>query len=240
MRLGKNNAVFEMKWPVRHGGTTRNIGTLLMPGVTYGTNTGMLIASDATGLGAAGFLKTQLLSSVNDTSNTGLYYNLRDVELCHPFYVVDCEYDQSDTMAIASMQSTSIVRVTSIENDIDGGWLYCVSGTGKGELHYITTDDATDLTLKSVSTYVAADTLIKMPPLFNRLVKLNSTFDKIGTDAAAGSWTVRIVGNKMLTSPGTWEYLDPTVDDALTGLDKLNVRFVAELAVLSSLAAVAS
>jgi hypothetical protein len=240
MRLLKDQAVFEMKWPVRHGGTTRNIGTLLMPGVTYGTNTGMLIAADATGLGAAGFLKTQLLAATGDTANTGTYCNWRDVELCHPFYRIEAEYDQADTMAIASMTSTSVVRVTSIENDIDGGWLYCVSGTGAGELHYITTDDATDLTLKSVSTYVAADTLIKIPPLFNRLLKLNATYDKIGTDAAAGSWTARVVANKMKTMPGTWAHLDPTIHDALTGLDDLNVHFFAEIAVLSSLAAVAS
>ena len=242
MRLLKTTPVLQMRWPVRHGGTTRNPGVCLMPGVTYGTNTGMLIASDGTGLGTAGFLKTQLLSSAGDTSNSGVYCNWRDVELCHPFYVVQAEYDQADTMAIASMQSTSIVRVSSIEDDIDGGWLYCVSGTGIGELHYITTDDGTDLTLKSASTYIAADTLIKLPPLFNRKVKLNSTYDKIGTDAAAGSWTARVIQNWMKYggSQGSWMKLDPTIHDARTGLNDKFVHFYADLCVLSSLAAVAS
>ena len=235
--LSKTGPVFEMKFPVRNGGTTIPYGGFLMPGVTADTDLGLAILATSAGLGTIGRLKKAFTSAETDSTVLGTTWNFRDVELCAPFYVDTIEYDQTDTMAVAST-STTTVTVTSLEDNIDTSWLYAVSGTGAGLLAFLVSSASGSATSKTATGWDSTTVLIKMLRNFHRLAKLNTTSDKIGTDAAAGSWTVRFLANKYKANTG-WQYLDPTKHDNVT-LPTANAKFYAEIAVLSSLAAVAS
>lgn len=194
-----------IKVPVDGAGSDIKAGAVVMPGTTEAgssaDNIGLAIVGSGAAADAIGLLVgLHDYSVVGDSDTyTGASHVIAEVDPFYPGCLVAAEYDQTDTMAIASMQSTTQVRITSIEDHLSGGWLYIVSGDGAGQLVYITYDDATDLFLKSAPTKALAtgDTCIKIPPLFHPLLKLNSTADKIGTDAAAGTWTARIIRNQM-------------------------------------------
>jgi hypothetical protein len=58
------------------------------------------------------------------------------------------------------------------------------------------------------------------------LAKLNTTADKIGTDAAAGSWKVAIMETWFEAAGYTKQRLNPTIHDNLT---LTNPRFYSRL-----------
>jgi len=205
--------------PVDGAGSDIASGAILMPGVTEAGSTsdnyGTAILGTTAAANSIGVLVAiHDYSEVGDSETySGTAHVWGEVDPFYPGCLVAAEYDTTDTMAIASMQSTTQVRVTSIEDHLSGGWLYVYSGTGVGQLLYIIYDDATDLFLKSAPTtaLVAADSaLVKIPPLFHPLLKLSSDGTKIGTDAAAGSWTARIVRNQFkYDGQEGWIDLDP-------------------------------
>lgn len=208
-----------IKVPVDGAGSDIQAGAMVKPGSTEAGNTsdnyGTAVLADETGADALGVLVALHDYSVSGDSETysGTSHVMAEVDPFFPGCAVAVEYDLTDTMAIASMQSTTQIRITSIEDHISGGWLYVYSGTGVGQLMYIIYDDATDLFIKSAPTtaLVAADsTLVKIPPLFHGLHHLKSTMDKIGTDAAAGTWTARTIRNQFrYDGQEGWIDLDP-------------------------------
>lgn len=244
--------VFTCKWPVKRSSTQISYGGLLMPGVTAETDLGVLIQAASAAAGLAGRLKglsfggvqyKHYSTAVTDTLVDGTVWQLCDVELPMPCYIDTIEYDQTDTMAVAST-STTTVTVTSLEDNIDTSWLYGVSGTAAGLLTFVQTSASGSCVTKTSSGWDSTTTLIKILRLFHKLGKIALVAgkpDMLGTDAAAGSWTIRVMQNKMKTN-GTWSYLNPTVDDGKTGLNAAGAatKFYAEIVALSSLAAVAS
>jgi hypothetical protein len=246
MRLSKKEAVFKMKWPVYSGAAAIKKGAMLMPGVTADTDMGLLIAATTTGLGSVGFLDKAIAAADTDSSVLGTGWNLQDVELLKPYYVTDAEYDQSTTMAVASNSSTTLT-ITSLENNIDTSWVYATTGTKAGYLSFLVSSAAGSATQKTAMGFSTDTTLIKILRLFHRVAYLNATFDKLGTQAAVGTWTTRILQNKMKVN-GDWKYLNPVYHDATQVVpfntantaSLIPVKFYAEVAVLSSLAAVAS
>ena len=246
MKLSKKEAVFKMVWPVYSAASAIKKGSLLIPGVTADTDLGLLKLATAAGTGSVGFLDKAIAAADTDSSVLGTGWNLQDVELIHPFYVTDVEYDQSTTMAVASNSSTTLT-VTSLEDNIDTSWVYATTGTKAGYLSFLVSSAAGSATEKTAMGFSTDTTLIKILRLFHRVAYLNSTFDKIGTQAAAGSWTTRILGNKFKVN-GRWSHLDPRYHDNTQVVpfnsgntaSLIPVKFFAEVAVLSSLAAVAS
>jgi hypothetical protein len=250
--LSKKLPILTYKWPVKRASTQISYGGLLMPGITAETDLGVLIQAATTGLGIAGRLKglnfggtmfKNYSTAVTDTLVDGTVWQLADVELWTPAFVDTIEYDQGDTMAVAST-STTTVTVTSLEDNIDTSWLYGVGGLNAGTLTFVQTSASGSCVTKTSTGWDSTTTLIKILRLFHRLGKIGVTAGKpdyLGTDAAAGSWTIRVMNNKM-KSNGTWSYLDPTKHDGLTGLNAtgLATKFYAEIVALSSLAAVAS
>jgi hypothetical protein len=74
--------------------------------------------------------------------------------------------------------------------------------------------------------WTAADTCIKILRLGHQLVKINTNADKIGSDAAVGSWTVCILENWFEADGYPLQMLNPVKHDALT---LTGARFYAKL-----------
>lgn len=234
MQRKRQNDALHYFWPIKHGGTTIRAGAALMPGVTAETDLGALILMTSAGADTMGFLKGAFLSTETDTNVAGTAWSLREVEPCAPFATVEAEYDQADTMAVASTSGTT-VTITSLEDNIDTSWLYSVTGTQAGKLAFLATSASGSAVSKTATAWDSTTTVIKILRLFHQLAKINSTADKIGTDAAAGSWTVAILNNFGHKGSDRF-YLDPTKHDNMTGLNAtgLATKFFAELLVRNS------
>lgn len=202
-----------------------NQGALIMLGATADTDLGTAILAVTAGTDAIGTLRGKYTYSATNTTNlTGTQWVEVELELCDQYDLVEAEYDQADTMAVASTSGTT-VTVTSLEDNIDGSWLYAVSGTGAGKLAFLTASASGSATSKTATAWDSTTVLIKILRFGHPLVKLNAASDKIGTDAAAGSWTVCIIEN-WVEYNGKKERLDPTKHDNVTFT---NPRFYSRL-----------
>jgi hypothetical protein len=205
-------------WPVKHGGTAMVDGALLMPGVTADTDLGVLIVAATAGADAIGALQGPLATTAGNTLVTGTVWNLRTVSPAFSGAVIRSEYDLTDTAAVASNSGTTLT-ITSLEDNIDTSWAYAVTGTGAGELSFLASSASGSATQKTAMGWSSDTTVIKILRLFHQLAKLNAAADKIGTDAAAGSWTMLVLQNWIQNTVRGLEILDPTVHDNLDGLN---------------------
>lgn len=218
-------------WAVYSNGTIMKKGAVVMRGTTLGTNLNFAILGTGALADVIGVLyEEQAAVTAGDDSNAaGTNFTKRKV-IVDPFSFYRAEFDQADTMAVASVTSTTQFTVTSGETNMQGGWLYCVAGTGIGELHLITTDDGSGLyTIKEAGTIAATDTLIKIVPKWHQLIKTSSDATMIGTDAAAGSGKVTVKDIWIKSDSIPLARLDPTKHSGLTGLNSDNVKFYADV-----------
>lgn len=139
-------------------------------------------------------LQFNLASAVpSKTASTGL--NFMEA-IVNPDACYFAFYDQADAVSHTHAEAGTAITITSIEDHLDGGWIYSTDGTDSsatnaGQLRYITADDGTDLTVDS--TYICATTsdFIKILPIGHRFVGLNAEATGI-TSAAAASSTVTL------------------------------------------------
>jgi hypothetical protein len=203
-------------------------GAILMPGVTADTDIGTAILGTSAIADAIGTLRGAYTYSATNTSNPGgTQYVFVEVELLDQYAPVEVEYDLTDTLAVASTSGTT-VTITSLTADIDGTWLYAVSGTGAGEIAWCVSTAAGSAVTKTATGWDSTTTCIKIVPVFSQLVKINTAGTKIGSDAAAGSWTVCVLENWVEAAGLPKQQLDPTKHDNLT---LVNPRFYAKLLV---------
>jgi hypothetical protein len=206
-------------------------GAIVMPGVTADTDLGTVILGTTAIADAVGFLRAPYTYSATNTSNPGgTQYVFVEVELCDQYQPVMVEYDQTDTLAVASTSGTT-VTITSLTADIDGSWLYAVSGTGAGELAWCVSTASGSAVTKTATGWDSTTTCIKIMKIGHQLVKINSAGTKIGTDAGDGSWTVAILEN-WVEYNGKMEQLDPTKHDNVTFT---NPRFYSKLFVRNTI-----
>lgn len=185
-------------------------GAFVTPGVTGETDLGFAILAAAAGTDAIGILKGA--NSTGDSLQAGTAYTLREVELIDEYKILEVEYDQTDTMAVASNSGTTLT-ITSLEDDIDGSWIY---NTTVKELSYLVASASGSATQKTAMGWSANDTCIKILRLFHPLVKYNTARTMLGTDAAAGTGTVCILENYIEDVNIGKVQLDPTKHDNLT------------------------
>lgn len=220
---GKTNIV---SVPITGGGSAIADGTILMRGVTADTDIGMAIPISGAGANALGRL-LGAHATANDSLPGGTVWTYREIELADCLYIEEVEYDQADTLAVASTSGTT-VTITSLTADIDSTWLYAVSGMGAGELAFcVSTASGSAVTLTATG-WDSTTTCIKIVPALYGLVKWSNTTrgTKLGTDAAAGSGTVRVWENYVEAKGISKQLLDPTKHDNLT---LVNARFYARL-----------
>lgn len=205
-------------------------GAAVMPGVTADTDLGAAILLTVAGADAIGTLRGKYTYAATSTGRwlaAGTAYYEQEIELFDQYTPVEIEYDQADTMAVAST-STTTVTVTSLEDNIDTSWLYAVAGTGAGKLAYLAASASGSATSISSTGWDSTTTLIKILRPFHPVVKITTAATKIGTDAAAGSWTVCVLEN-YFEAPGYGKVrLNPLKHDNIT---VLNARFYCKLLV---------
>lgn len=124
------------------------------------------------------------VATLPDTSNPP--YNKA---IINPGAVYLAEYDQSDTMAVASTSSTTFT-VTSLQDDIDTGWIYMVTSAvsgNDGNLRQLTASASGSATMDSALAggNETSGTAIKILPVNHKLVDLNAEATGLATDAAA-------------------------------------------------------
>lgn len=202
-----------VKLPLYGGAADIVDGALIVPGETAETNLGVFIKSAADGENAIGTLRgLHDYSVVGDSSVAGTSWVYGTVELAARYAPLRVDYDLTDTMAVASTSGTT-VTITSLEDNIDTSWLY---STVSKTLFFVATSASGSCVTKTATGWTSADTVIKILRLGHELAKLNSNCDKIGTDAAAGSWTVFVLENWFEDVNRGPERLDPTKHNGIT------------------------
>lgn len=215
--------------PVTGGGSALADNALVMRGVTAGTDLGLAIRATSAGADTLGRILGPHATAL-DSVVAGTTWTYREVELLDCVYTEMVEYDQTDTMAVASTSGTT-VTVTSLEDNIDTGWLYAVSGTGIGKLAFLTASASGSATSKTATAWDSTTTLIKIVPICHKIVKLNSAATKIGTDAGAGSFTCFVWETWFEAKGYSLQQLNPTLHDNLT---LTQARFYARLSIRSN------
>lgn len=203
-------------------------GAVVMRGATAGTNQPFAIVGAGALTDVIGVLKELHDFSVSgDSATDGTQYDLRKI-IINPFAVYRIEYDLTDTAAVASTSGTT-VTITSLENDIDGGYLYATGGTGVGRLAFIATSASGSCTTKETTAWDSSTTVIKILPLWHQVLKINTAATMIGTDAAAGSGAVTVLQNYIEADSIGLVPLNPVTHSGLTGLNSSNVKFYADI-----------
>ncbi len=226
---GKSTIV---KVAIDSNGTTLKSGALLTMGVTAASNMGAFIVSGAAAADAVGILLGPDFTNAVDADSTiedGLIRTLREIELLHPGDMVAVEYDQTDTVALASGSTTTGVVTSSDEES--GCWHYFTAGSAIGTLAYIKSYATDTATYKSAITDPSASSpfLIRIVAPGRTLVKLNTAATKLGTDAGEGTADALVLRNEFTYdgAPG-WIELDYTKHHNLQ-LNGLNPVFRAVL-----------
>ncbi len=240
----------EIGFPVSGAGSNIPVGTGLMPGVTLGTNAGVLIpwtaASNthclgilnaAHNYGASGDALTSSLvqwyplagfhggSTLLGNSVQASSFPSHAVDLCDTAVLVKMSYNLASTMAVAS-QSTTTVTITNEITGKDSGFLYINAGTGIGQLLFITQSNSGSDTVATAPT-VSLDSTSKLTqvlPLFYQLPvwKINSTTVStlLDSTAAVGTGRAAVIMNYIQLNGDTFQ-LDPKTFNNYQGLNLL-------------------
>ncbi len=214
MRLSREIEKLNQHFPVKHAAVTLQVGALMMAGVTAETDLGVAIVATSAGADVIGVLKEQFASTSTDTAVAGTTWTRKAIEVAVPMFVLDSDYDLADTAAVASTSSTT-VTITSLEDNIDTSYLYAVSGTGAYQINFLATSASGSCVTKTATGWDSTTTVVKVLRIFHQLVKLNTAATKIGTDAAAGSYTALVLNNYVIRA-GKRFMLDPVLHSGLT------------------------
>ena len=216
MEIIRNRPSRSQALPVTGEGTNIKDGAVIMPGVTAGTDLSVFIratgaAADCFGLLAEAYTST---SAVDADPEAGTLYPLK---LAVPFLpgcevAADLQDDADNDVDVASSTST-VITITSSEDNIDGSWVYVRAGTGIGQVGYLTAAAAGTVTLKSALTTTLDSTskLLILRRVGHKLVELVTAADKIKSTAAAGTLPWRVIENQFrYQGQEIWIRLDPT------------------------------
>jgi len=215
MEIIRNRPSRLQSLPVDGNGSDILAGAVLMPGVTDENNRSVAILATGAAADSIGILAELHDFSVSgdSTPDTGAALVQRGVIPFLPGCEVaaDMADDASNDVDVASATST-VLTITSVEDDIDGSWIYVRAGTGAGLVLYCKESASGTMTLKSASTTTLDNTskLIILRRLFHKTAELDSTGTKIKSTAAAGSLPWRVIGNQFRKAgQEIWLDLDP-------------------------------
>ena len=222
------------KLPVSGGGSAIAFGAVLKPGPTPGTNNGFLIPSTDNTTGSVdvvGILR-QAHATADDTTLTGTVFTTKPVQLIVPGRIVRAYYSTSVLVACTQAVSTTTITLASLEDNIDGSFLYVQSGTGAGQTNYLTASAAGSATLKAAfaTSLDTTSNLIKILRRFHQKVGFNADGTQLGSYDAVGVHDVVVI-DSFIERRGNLEQLNPVTNAALTGLNGtgLNTRFAADI-----------
>lgn len=238
--MKERNSEYLLRLPVYGGAADIARGAFVKPGVTAGTDNGMLIlaAASANHLNMMGRLMEGLdYSEEGESLMAGTAFVTKPVMLAMSgSKLFEVEYSQAaaDDVATTEAVSTTAMTVTSLEDNIDGAFLYVTDGDGEGQTNYLTASASGSCTLKAAfgTALGSGDTFIKILPRFHSYLALSADGTKLRSQAAAGAWVEAKIIDNFIYRNNRREQLDPTKHAALTGLTNLrSVRFTALIAV---------
>lgn len=209
-------------------------GAVVMPGVTDETNRSSLIVASSGAADAVGILveKHESDATTDHDPDAGTIFGAsqREVEEFMPGCEVAAEmHDHADSDVDVASATSTVITITSLEDDIDGSWVYVRAGTGVGQLGYIKASASGNFTLKNATGLTTLDSTSKVVILrrkFHQLVELNTAATKIKSTAAAGALPWRVLRNEVkYDGLAGWVQLDPTKHHGLLDLDDKHVQF---------------
>ena len=228
-----------IKLPVSGAGSAIVKGTLLARGAltSAATKNGHLeptVSNSVSAIHAVGILQEAHATAL-DTDVAGTIFTVRPVDLVMPYRVVRMEYSlaSGDLITCTQAVSTTTMTVTSLEDDIDAGFVYVVSGTGAGQMNYLTAAAAGACTLKAAfgTNLDATSKFIKILPRFHITISYTSDGTKLSSQAAVGIKRGFILDIHIVRNNNE-QQLDPTKHSALTNLNSLaSLRFEADVAI---------
>ena len=239
INYGPDNVV---NLPVSSAGTAIVAGALMARAVTGTQPRGHLriLTGTSAVLDAYGIIRQALVATTLDTDAAGTIFTTRPIQLIVPGRLVRIPYSTASADLITCTQavSTTTMTVTSLEDDIDAGFVYVVSGTGLGQINYLTAAAAGSCTLKAAFTTNLDTTskFIKILPRFNKIASITADGTSLSSQAAAGAVEVAIVDTRIEQN-GDDIQLNPVIHSALTGLNsKRSLVFSADIVIRDSFA----
>jgi hypothetical protein len=198
-------------YPIYGGAADILEGAVVIRGATPGTDGSQLITGAATACADVVGVLNELhdYSVSGDSAIAGTTWVLRKV-IINPFAVYRAEYS-TGAIAVAST-STTTVTVSSLEDNIDGGWLLGDDGL----LEFLTASAAGSCTSKTASGWTSANTLQKILPLFHQLGVIATGGANLNHAAAAGTATISVLENWIQAKGIPRQRLDPTKHSGLT------------------------
>mgnify|MGYP001594700429 CR=1 FL=1 len=240
MKISKYNPELTISAPVSGLGTALVAGAALKRGATPATENGMLIAATASAAHPDTFgILREAHAVADDTDLPGTIFKTHPVELFNPGRVVRIRYSvlTADIISASEAVTTTTFTLTSVEDDIDAGFWYVVSGAGIGQTNFIVGSNSTTTTLKAAFTTNLDTTsrLIKILPRFHLFGALNADGTALRSQRGVGAWPI-VVLDSYIIRPDHEKQLNPVNDSALTGLDSGSViRFEADILVRNAI-----
>jgi len=209
-------------------------GAALMAGTTT-SRSGLVLASGAIA-DFAGICLEEALSAAFGTVALGTLLKRKVALEPSALYEVECSQAAADLIAndVASATAGSTTFTTDQADDFDGGWKYIVTGTGAGQLRYVTaatttvfTNGLTDWTTQPDAT----SDLMMIPSRNTQLLDLRADATMFACQNGSSSAEVgrihvvelKIKSDAIATTP--LEELTHELD----GLNTANVRFFLEV-----------
>ena len=225
--------------PVSGLGTALVNGAFLKRGATPATENGMLIAATASAAHPDTFgILREAHAVADDTDLPGTIFKTHPVDIIVPGRIIRISYSTltADIISATQAVSTTTITLTSLEDDIDAGFLYVVSGAGIGQINFLTASAAGSATLKAAFTTSLDSTsrLIKILPRFHQFAALSADGTSLRSQAGIGLWPV-IVIDSWIVQAGDIAQLNPVTHSALTGLNGNVIRFEADIMVRNTI-----
>lgn len=221
-----------VKVPITGKGSAIADETLIIAGVTQGTDLGLAIPLPADNAGAnkIGVLRGAH-ATANDSVQAGTTWTFAEVELVDNIKLIEMEYSvaTADTLSVTS-SSTTTVTITSLENNMDNSWLYAVSGTGAGILAFCTAATSGTATTMTATGWDSTTKIIKILRFGHELLVVNAT-SQLKTTAAAGTLT-SFVWETYIEAPRAGlakQLLNPTLHDNLDFGGTIHPKFTARI-----------
>ncbi len=134
------------------------------------------------------------------------------------------EYSQASADLITCTQavSSTTITLTNLEDDIDGGGIYVVSGTGAGQTNYLVAAASGSATLKAAfgTSLDTTSKIIKILPRFHQKAGLSADGTKLGSYDVVGVHEVSII-DTLIERNNRLEQFNPVKHAALTGLNSI-------------------
>lgn len=193
-------------------------------------------AGDTTAMeNIAGILEEEQPTSGNYLPNHAtLGMTRRKMTPILPTTIIRAEYGQkdaagtatTDTSGVASAASATFTITITTADYMIGGWIYFLTGSNAGYLHYIlnNTTSAATFATAVVNAVVTADTFLVISPPQERLLDFDATYSGIKSEIDNGSRTDKVMGiEHLISAPGI--RLQPLNRDKHDGLKIDNARF---------------